>query len=76
MTVATMESIARDFNHSVFRVLGYAFDGDCCFGRLHDGFQSVWEEQLSSGSFDAFFGTKTVMPLVISDPLHILKRIG
>jgi hypothetical protein len=75
ITVATRESIARDFNNSVFSVLGYAFDGDSCFGRLHDGFQSAWEEQLSSGPFGAFLGTKMVMPLVISDPLHILKRI-
>jgi hypothetical protein len=75
MTVATLESIARDLNNSVFSVLGYAFDGDSCFERSHDGFQSTWEDQLSSGSFDAFFGMKMVMLLVISDPLHILKRV-
>jgi hypothetical protein len=68
MTIATLESIARDLNNSAFGVLGYAFDGDSCFGRLHDRFQSAWEEQLSSASLDAFFWTKMVIPFVMSDP--------
>jgi hypothetical protein len=44
MTVANLESIARDLNNLVLSVLGYAFDGDSCFGRLRDGFQNAWEK--------------------------------
>jgi hypothetical protein len=57
-----------------FAVLGYVFDGDSCFNSLHDGFQNAWEEKLSSGTPN-FFETQMILPVLIFDPLHLLKRI-
>jgi hypothetical protein len=74
-TVTMLEEIAGRLRDTSFSLLGYAFDGDSCFNSLHDGFQRAWEEQLSSGALSSFFGAQIVLPLVISDPLHLLKRI-
>jgi hypothetical protein len=74
-TVVDSEAIATQLRENLFTVLGYAFDGESCFNRLPDGFQDVWEGQLSYGPLDSFSGTQLLIPVVISDPLHISGRI-
>jgi hypothetical protein len=70
----TLETIAAQLRNAGFTVLGCAFNGDSCFNSLHDGFQNAWEEKLSSGSLN-FFETQMMLSVVMSDPLHLLKRI-
>jgi hypothetical protein len=74
-TIVALQAIATQLRESLFSVLGSAFDGDSCFNRLHDGFQDAWEGQLSSGPLDSFFTTQMRIPVVVSVPLHLLKRI-
>jgi hypothetical protein len=68
--IIALEVIATQLRESLFTVLGYVFDGDLCFNRLHNGFQDAWEEQLSSGPLDSFFRTQMLIPVAVSDPLH------
>jgi hypothetical protein len=74
-TIVAFEAIATQLRESLFTVLGYVFDGDPCFNHVRDDFQDAWEGQLSSGPVDSFFGTQMIIPVVISDPLHLLKWI-
>jgi hypothetical protein len=74
-TIIALEAIATQLRESLLIVLEYVFNGDSCFNRLHDGFQDALEEQLSSERLDSFFGTQMLIPVVVSDPLHLLKRI-
>jgi hypothetical protein len=73
--IIALQASATQLRESLFSVLGYAFNGGSCFNRLHDGFQDTWEEQLSSGPLDSFFGTQMLIPVVVSDSLHLFKRI-
>jgi hypothetical protein len=60
-------------NHFQFRVCGLAFDGDSCFNEMHERFQQTW--------LPLFSDVIPVVPeidirtVIISDPLHLLKRI-
>jgi hypothetical protein len=74
-TIIALEAIATQLRKNLFTVVGHAFDGDSCFNRLHDGFQDAWEGQFSSGPLDSFFGTQMQILIVVSDLLHLLKRI-
>jgi hypothetical protein len=74
-TVTMLKIIAEKLPETPFSLLGCAFDGDSCFDSLHDDFQNAWEKQLSSGRLSSFFGRHMVIPPVIGDPLHLLKRI-
>jgi hypothetical protein len=40
-TIVALEAIATQLRESLFTVRGYAFDGDSCVNRLHDGFQDA-----------------------------------
>jgi hypothetical protein len=72
-TVTMLEILAEKLRETPFSRLEYAFVGDSCFNSLYDGFQDAWEGQLSSGQLSSFFGRHMVIPLVIFDPLHLLK---
>jgi hypothetical protein len=74
-TIVALEAIATQLRKSLFTVLGYTIDGNSCFNCLHDGFQDAWEGKLSSGPLNSFFETQMLIPVVVSDPLHLLKRI-
>jgi hypothetical protein len=74
-TATIREIIAEKLRETPFSLSEYAFDGESCFNSLHDGFPNAWEEQLSSGELSSLFGRRMVIPLVISDPLYLLKRI-
>jgi hypothetical protein len=74
-TIVALAAIATQLRDILFIVLGYVFYGDSCFNRLHDGFQDALEGQFSSGLLDSFFGTQMLIPVVVFDPLHLLKRM-
>lgn len=59
-------------NQFHFSVVGLAFDGDSSFNRLHDEFRAGWMPLLSASSP---FPSHIPHPVIISDPLHVLKRI-
>jgi hypothetical protein len=61
---------------TVFRVIGHAFDGDSDFSGLQNRSQRVWKPVgCTPGGFDQFIVSSTLFPLVVTDPLHLLKRI-
>jgi hypothetical protein len=75
-TVAKLREMAAILGTKGFNVLGYAFDGDSCFDGLHSGFLENLKGELNKHqSPDEFFTSANAFPLIISDPLHILKRI-
>jgi hypothetical protein len=57
-----------------FIVAGIAFDGDSCFNTLHDGFESSWQGLMAS-DMRSIPHQLPPQPVVICDPLHLLKRI-
>jgi hypothetical protein len=67
--------MAETLQRKVFKILGHAFDGDSRFNVLHDAFQASCWQHLSSVSPDSFFSRILVSPVVIADPLRLLKRI-
>jgi hypothetical protein len=74
-TVAKLKEMAGILGTKGFNILGYAFDGDSCFDPLHSGFMDQLKSELrKSQSVDEFFTSFSGFPLIISDPLHILKR--
>jgi hypothetical protein len=74
--VIKLERTKNLLSQNCFDIVGYAFDGDSCYNRLHRQFQESWrcqsrELQDPHGLFDmpvpSLFGC--------SDLLHVLKRI-
>jgi hypothetical protein len=73
-SVSLLFSLKRELEIEFhFDVCRIAFDGDSCFNTLHYGFHLSW--------IDAFHGNPQMFPetamrsVVISDPLHFVKRI-
>jgi hypothetical protein len=59
-----------------FDVCGLAFDGDSCFNAIHRDFYRTWIQQMRNDrpSFPLLISDPGHPP-IISDPLHLLKRI-
>jgi hypothetical protein len=74
ITVQTLQQLRNILETQYqFQVVGLAFDGDSCFNGLHDDFASRWTRYLSNDPTHVpRFPDTWVM---ISDPLHLLKRI-
>lgn len=73
-TIQLLETIRSELTSAKFSVVGYAMDGDTTYSRLHKSFHS---EYSSSVRYNATFQDFSVISkelLVVSDPLHILKR--
>ena len=73
-TINLLEMIRNELTSAKFNVVGYAMDGDTTYNRLHKTFYS---EYSPSVRHDAMFGNFSEISkelLVVSDPLHILKR--
>jgi hypothetical protein len=54
-------------------VCGVAFDGDSCFNTTHQNYSQTWIRRMSDRSDS--IPDMPVRPVVICDPLHLLKRI-
>jgi hypothetical protein len=68
--LALKERLEVDY---AFSVVGLAFDGDSCFGRLHEEFANQWRAAILENP--QVVPRIVFKPLVICDPLHLLKRI-
>jgi hypothetical protein len=74
-TVGKLEDIAEILDLKGFCIIGCAFDGDSCSNRLHPELQQPWNvETFNKAMPNMIFNTRARRP-IITDPLHILKRI-
>jgi hypothetical protein len=74
-TVGKLEEIAEILDLKGFRIIGYAFDGNSCFSRLHSELEQHWNiETFEEATPNMIFNTRA-RRLIVTDPLHILKRI-
>ena len=72
-TIDLLEQIRLELMAANFSVIGYAMDGDSTYAKLHRQFYSEYSPSVRQDSdFANFSGISSL--LVISDPLHILKR--
>jgi hypothetical protein len=76
----TSETVSRLFDlkqllqtHFHLNVCGVAFDGDSCFNRIHQDFSQTWIRSINDRL--EFFPSLPFRPVVICDPLHLMKRI-
>ena len=71
--VEILEKLSNILNENGVKVLGYAMDGDSTYRKLHNLF---YEEYNSSVRQDCAFTNFSAIRsrLMVSDPLHILKR--
>ena len=72
-TVETLEEIARQLHVLNFEVLCYAMDGDTSYSKLHKTFYSEYLKVIPKDPFFTNF-SQSWGKMVISDPLHVLKR--
>ena len=72
-TVELLEQIRDELMKSNFTTIGYAMDGDTTYQKLHKMFYNEYSVRVRK---DPMFGNFSgISPkLVISDPLHLLKR--
>jgi hypothetical protein len=75
------ESVSRLFElkdtlqkRFTFDVCGLAFDGDSRFNAFHRDFYRTWIQQMRDMPSFPILIIDTGHPLIISDPLHFLKR--
>jgi hypothetical protein len=74
--VINLEQIRKLLTAYGFRILGYGFDGDSCYDRVHREFQENWKRRLYQlRDQGELFKMPIPSLLVSSDPLHILKSI-
>jgi hypothetical protein len=73
--VGKLEEIAEILHLKRFRIIGYACDGDSCPHRLHSELQQRWNIETSEEATPNVIFNTRARRLIITDPLHILKRI-
>lgn len=72
-TIDLLEQIRNELTAAKFTVIGYAMDGDSTYAKLHKTFYSEYSPSVrQDANFANFAGISPL--LVISDPLHVLKR--
>ena len=70
--VDRLGSLASMLEEFGFRVIGFAFDGDITYSRLHRTFfTSYYSQAALNVSFDNYSSSER---MAVSDPLHLLKR--
>ena len=68
-----LESLAQLLDEKGFPVVGFGFDGDSTYSRLHkEFFDTYFNICLNDAQFQNF--TSVSGRMIISDPLHLLKR--
>ena len=71
--VELLDKISEILERAGIKVIGYAMDGDSTYRKLHKMFFSEYGERVrKDASFVNFSGIGS--RLIISDPLHVLKR--
>jgi hypothetical protein len=73
--VEKLEEIAEILGSKGFCIIGYAFDEDSCFNILHSQFQQHYHTETLEKALTIMIFKNTARRVIISDPLHILKRI-
>ena len=71
--VGLLEEISKRLSEHRIMVIGYSMDGDSTYRKLHDRFYTEYEETVRSDNRFVNF-SKISSCLIVSDPLHILKR--
>ena len=71
--VELLEKLAELLNENGVKVLGYAMDGDSTYKKLHNMFYDEYNNRVRQDN--AFTNCSQIRSrLIVSDPLHILKR--
>jgi hypothetical protein len=74
-TVVGLQSISEIAGSSISKIIGYIFDGDSHFSGLHIECRETWDLQYRVSGFAKMVTSDALLPLAVTDPLHILKRI-
>jgi hypothetical protein len=74
-TIVGLQSISERVGNSIFKTIGYAFNGDSCFSGFQTEFRKRWERQYRVSGFAKMVTSDALRPLAVTDPLHMLKRI-
>ena len=71
--VELLEKISESLQKLDVNVIGFAMDGDSTYRKLHRLFYNEYEKKIRmDASFDNF--SKIASRVIVSDPLHVLKR--
>ena len=71
--VSLLNNISKLLKDNNFNVLSYAFDGDSVYKKLHQNLYNGYSTR-TRNDFTFFNFSELKLNLVISDPLHLLKR--
>ena len=71
--VEMLQILKNKLEGSIFKIIGFAFDGDTTYNKLHVDFFSNYYNKIKDNNKFNNFSDINGMP-IISDPLHLLKR--
>ena len=73
-TIEIFRAIDRDLEALNVICLGYAMDGDTTYSKLHKSFYETYSGYVTGDPLFYNFSLVSETRLIISDPLHVLKR--
>jgi hypothetical protein len=75
-TVKKLEEIAEILDLKGFRIIGYTFDKDSYFNRLHSELQQHWNIETFEEATPNMISNARARHLIITDPPHILNALA
>lgn len=73
-TVELLQEIDVQLRRANVECVGYAMDGDTTYSKMHKEFYSKYEREIRTNPSLDNYSWITEKKLVVSDPLHLLKR--
>lgn len=73
-TVELLREIDAKLHSVNVECVGYAMDGDSTYAKMHRDFYDKYERRIRTNPFFDNYSCITENKLIVSDPLHLLKR--